>query len=187
MIRKNTELKRSKIEELKEKYAETKNTKYRRKLYHLFVAQIDDLSASYIKKLDEIIDRISNELMANGGWCIARKDIVQVNSKKITPEYRTLTILRDENGYHQQDNPPVEVVRGSTRKVEERFLKERRIELDILHKALLMKDDITYNRRYTLKDPTKDFLVEELREFLGYNNPENTILPTKEQKETMTF
>ena len=51
---------------------------------------------------------------------------------------------------------------------------------------MLMKDDITYNRRYTLKDPTREAFVEEIRELLGYNNPVYVLIP-KEPKTEMTI
>ena len=178
MLRKQVELKKSTIEELKEEYAETKNNKYKRKLYHLLLSQLDDISVEYIKKLDDIIDRISNVFMEYGGWCVGRKSIDNFSSRQLTPEYRTFRLIRDINGYHSQETPK-ELYMHSTEIAEESFLTNRKIELGILHNAYLMKDEILYGRNYTLKDPSKEQLVEELREFFGYNNPEDTILPPK--------
>ncbi len=178
MSRKYTKLKRRNLHNLQEKYEETKNAKYKKQMYQLLLSQLDDLSQMYIRKLDTIIDRISFDFMGYGGWSVSRKAISSVSSVIITPEYSTETVVRDINGYHMQQIP--EEYKGtSITLVEEKFLAERKIELEILHRAFLMKDDILYNRHYTLKDPSKEALVEELREFFGYNHPEDTILPPK--------
>ncbi len=176
MISKKQELKKSRIEELKEKLAETGNATYRRKLYNLFLSQLDDLSEGYIRKLDKIIDTISNDFMGNGGWCVGRKQITNFTSRIIAPDFTTQRLVRDINGYHVQPVPE-QYEKHSSTQAEESFLKNKKIELDILHRAYLMKDDILYNRHYTLKNPAKEGLVEELREFFGYNSPEDTILP----------
>ena len=177
------------VEVLKEKYQETQNSKYRRKLYHIFLDSIDDLSRSYIRKCDEIIDKIQFDFMGNGGWTFSRKGASNFNSKIYhTNEglYSTYSVKRDINGFHLQPEPPAGSRITSTREEEERFLRERRIELDIVHRAMLMKDDIIVNRRYTLKYPENAKIIEIIREFFDFNNREATILPPTTEEPAVT-
>ena len=51
---------------------------------------------------------------------------------------------------------------------------------------MLARDDIIYNRRYTLKNSNHIENVEKIREILGFNNPENTILPIDNNNVKMT-
>ena len=57
------------------------------------------------------------------------------------------------------------------------LLIDRAEDLDELHNAMLTRDDIIYNRKYSLKSNDKLEEIEKIREILGFNNPENTLLP----------
>ena len=182
MSKSNGKLKKSEIYLLMERYEETNNIKFRKKLYNMLLSSLDELSESYIRKLDTIIDKIKNNLMANGGWTVSRTGISNFSSKTYTAEdgvYTTLRVERDINGFHPQDVPE-SLQSKSTVDAERKFLAERKIELDIIHSSMLMKDDIMINRRYTLKNPEDAELVELLREFFNLNNRELTILPPQE-------
>lgn len=170
------------LEKLKAKLKTKSSAKAYRKLYQLFLANIDELSSTQIKKLDAVIAKYSSEIMFNGGWAIGRKDIISHDSKQVSPDYITFRVVRDLDGFHQQPEPPKGLEVGASRQTEQRFLEERKVELDLLHKSMLMKDDILFNHRYTV-EPSKESLVAELAELLGYNHPELTILPPAPIKE----
>ena len=169
-----------KVEKLKEKLAKGSNKAYKQ-LYQVFLSEIDEISSTQLRKLDEIISRYCGELMTKGGWAVGRKDIISHDSKQVTEDYITYRLVRDLDGFHQQPNAPKGFEVGASRESEKRFLQERKVELDVLHRSMLMKDDIIFNRRYTV-NPERENLVEELRELLGYNHPETTILPPEGPK-----
>ncbi len=181
-ILKNLDQKR--FEKAKAKLAEGGyNPRARQVVYKKFLLEIDDYSRSLLEALDSKINTISKDFLVNGGWAVGKDDIINHETRYVAPDYLTYCLVRRADGYGIQDKEPTSMELEVIRAAEERFLMENEDKLNALHEALLMKDDIIFNRQYTLKHPNKAAYVEELREVLGYNNRKNAFLPNQEEKE----
>ncbi len=161
-------------------------------MYQLFLADIDDESREKIIKLDSIIDKYEQLLADDGGWVVCKHYLFAVRmvpSKNPLSSTKTVVcrVERTPEGFFSK-RPKVNSYTLDVANEEERKLLETRSkELNILHKSMLTRDDIIYNRRYTLKNPHHEEMIEMIRQILGFNNPESTILPPKinEQKPTI--
>ena len=184
---KNTILKQISQEQyakLKEKFTKGKNREVsRQKLFKAFMAEMDDVSRKRLQEVEGIIFKYTNYFSANGGWIFTSREITNHSSQRLENGYMTYHLLADENGYHMQPEPAPELKVGASRDTEERLLVEHGKELSILHQAYLIRNDIIYNRRYTLKDPSREAFVEDLRELLGYNNPVYVMVPSEPKTE----
>lgn len=175
-------IERKKVEKLKEVIkSDGIHINARRKIYNMMIQSLDEQAKSQLTRIEKVIGRYSNELLVNGGWFVSKTGISTQETKPIDSKYAEYLILRDFEGFHLQDNVPATTHQQAVRSIEENLLIDRKLELQILHMAMLMKDDILFNRKYTVT-PGKEKEVEDIREILGYNNPANAILPPSDPK-----
>ena len=139
-------------------------------LYFKFLLELDENSLLNITVLDGIIKEKSIELL-HDGWRVFNFFLVSYST-----DGKCYRISRDLNGFRLCTNKVNSYNLTQMRDKELTLLIDKSEELDELHQAMLARDDI-YNRRYSLKDNNHIKDVEKIREILGFNNPENTILP----------
>lgn len=159
---------------------DSSNLSFYEKLYFKFLLELDDDSLLNIAVLDSIIREKSIELLQDG-WRVFNLFLVSYDS-----EGKLYRIHRDSNGFRLCTNKVNSYNLSQLRSRELSLLLDKSEELNELHKAMLARDDIIYNRRYTLKNNNKLEEIEKIREILGFNNPENTILPIENNNIKMT-
>ena len=156
------------------------NLSFYEQLYYKFLLELDEDSLLNIAVLDGIIKEKSIELL-HDGWRVFNFFLVSYST-----DGKCYRISRDLNGFRLCTNKVNSYNLGQKRDKELTLLIDKSEELDELHHAMLARDDIIYNRRYTLKNSNHIENVEKIREILGFNNPENTILPIDNNNVKMT-
>jgi len=152
-----------------------------RKLYQILGLMIDPNSFKLIKQANKNIDKIRNKLIFNGGWFAGRYGITVLDAEEETYEshpnefkegIRAYHLDRDETGYHTQDfEPELNTLAYYIRQTEKEFLKEREVELQILHQMFLIKERIM-GGDYEINPKHAD-LADFICEYFGYGKQEN--------------
>ena len=156
------------------------NLSFYEQLYYKFLLELDEDSLLNITVLDSIIREKSIDLLQDG-WRVFNLFLVSYTS-----DGKVYRIHRDLNGFRLCTNKINSYNLSQMRGKEISLLIDRAEDLDELHNAMLTRDDIIYNRKYSLKNNDKLEEIEKIREILGFNNPENTILLIENNNVKMT-
>ena len=151
-----------------------------KKLYRILGLMIDPHSFELIKEANKNIDKIRNKLIVHGGWFSSRygitaldaeEEIYQNHPGEFENGQRPYHLDRDENGYHTQDfEPEPNSLAFYIRQTEKEFLREREVELQILHQMYLIKERIM-GGDYQINPKHAD-IANFICEYFGYGKQE---------------
>ena len=143
--------------------------------YQEFLSLIDDDSRIKLEQLDRVIEPIA-EKFGEEGWLVNRQCIMRRYENGVDVS----CLDHHQDGFSIAAPLPTNMHPDYTKFVERRFVKQNQYPLLSLHLAMMLRDDILFNHKYSVKKPEDAAKVEDIHNLLGFQYP--AVLPNFEEE-----